>query len=99
MPELFFNEMLSVLARLVGKDGVALRAHLDALQNLGFQRIGNGRELLAAAAEIAAAHRVTGYDAVYAACARLTGGCWLTADGKAHRRIQSLRISKVVCRG
>ena len=97
VPELFFNEMLAVLTRLVGRDDAPVRSHMEALQDLGLERIGNGRELLARAAEISCAHRVTGYDAVYAASADLVGGCWLTADERAHRRIRHLRISKLVC--
>lgn len=97
VPELFFNEMLSVLARLLGNDSASLRGYLDALQDLGFERIGNGRELLARAADLACAYRLTGYDAVYAASAQLVGGHWLTADARAHKKIQRLRISKVVC--
>jgi predicted nucleic acid-binding protein len=98
VPELFFNEMLAVLARLVGEDAGALHGHLDALQDLGLERIGNGRDLLARAAELACGYGLTGYDATYAASAALTGGCWLTADMKAHRKIQRLRISRAVCR-
>jgi predicted nucleic acid-binding protein len=97
VPELFFNEMLAVLTRLLSRDDAAVRSYLDALQDLGFERLGNGRTLLARAAELACAHGVTGYDAIYAASADLTGGCWLTADGRAHRRIRRLRISKLVC--
>jgi predicted nucleic acid-binding protein len=97
VPELFFNEMLAVLTRLVGRDGATVCSYLDALQDLGFERLGNGRKLLARAAELACAHHLTGYDAVYAASAQLLGGCWLTADGKAHRRIRRLRLSKLVC--
>jgi predicted nucleic acid-binding protein len=97
VPELFFAEMLAVLVRLLGDDGAAVREFIDALQDLGFERIGQGRELLARAADLACAHGLTGYDAVYAASAQLTGGLWLTADQKAHRRIQRLHISKAVC--
>ncbi len=97
VPELFFNEMLAVLARLVGNDRNALREYLDALQDLGLARIGNGREILSRAAELACRHGLSGYDAVYAATAQLTTGCWLTADIRAHRKIQRLRISKPVC--
>lgn len=97
VPELFFSEMLAVLVRLLGRDDAAVRRYLDALQDLGFERIGNGRELLARAAELACAHGLTGYDAVYAASAQLIGGYWLTADVKAHRKIRHLRISKAVC--
>jgi predicted nucleic acid-binding protein len=97
VPELFFNEMLAVLARLLADDSVSLRSYVDALQDLGFERIGNGRELLASAAELACGYRLTGYDAIYAASAKLIGGLWLTADARAHKKIQRLRISKAVC--
>jgi predicted nucleic acid-binding protein len=97
VPELFFNEMLAVLTRLLGRDAAAVRRYLDALQDLGFERIGNGRDLLACAADLACAHGLTGYDALYAASAQLTGGRWLTADLKAHRKVRHLRISKAVC--
>ena len=97
VPELFFNEMLAVLTRLLSRDAAAVRQYLDDLQDLGFERIGNGRELLTSAAALACAHGLTGYDAVYAASAQLTGGCWLTADLKAHRKVRHLRISKAVC--
>jgi predicted nucleic acid-binding protein len=97
VPELFFNEMLAVLVRLLGDDGTAVRAYLEALQDLGFARIGNGRDLLATAAELACRYGLTGYDSIYAASAQLTGGCWLTADARAHKRIQRLRISRVTC--
>ena len=99
VPEPFFDEMLAVLARLAGRDAAAVRSYLDALQDLGFERIGNGRELLACAADLACGHGLTGYDALYAASAKLTGGCWLTADDRAHRKIRHLRLSKLVCQG
>ena len=89
--------MLAVLARLLGRDTAALQRYLNDLQDLGFERIGNGREFLTRAADLACAQGLTGYDAVYAASAQLTGGCWLTADLKAHRKVRHLRISKAVC--
>lgn len=97
VPELFFNEMLAVLVRLLGNDDAALRLYLEALQDLALERIGNGRDLLARAGELACKYGLGGYDAVYAASAQLTAGCWLTADLRAHRKIQRLRISKAVC--
>jgi predicted nucleic acid-binding protein len=97
VPELFFNEMLAVLTRLLGDDVIATRRYLDALQDLGLERIGNGRDLLGRAADLACSHGLTGYDATYAACAALTSGCWLTADLRAHRKVQRLRISRAVC--
>jgi predicted nucleic acid-binding protein len=97
VPELFFNEMLAVLVRLLGDDGAAVRSYIDALQDLGFERIGNGRDLLTRAADLACRYALTGYDATYAASAQLARGTWLTADLRAHRKIQRLRISKAVC--
>jgi predicted nucleic acid-binding protein len=97
VPELFFNEMLAVLVRLLGTDAEAVKLSLETLQGLGFERIGNGGELLARAAELAFEYGLSGYDAVYAACAQLTGACWLTADLRAHRKVEALKISRAVC--
>jgi len=96
VPELFFNEMLTVLARLTSSV-TALRTHMEGLQGLGFERVGNGRELLSEAAGFVTRHRLSGYDAIYAGCARLTGGIWLTADARAHRRLQKQKISRLIC--
>lgn len=70
-----------------------------AIQDLGMERIGNGRELLSVAGDLACRHGLGGYDSIYAACARLVGGEWITADEKAHRRIRGLRLSKAVRTG
>src|SRR4029453_10585250 len=40
-----------------------------------------------------------GRDAIYAASADLVGGHWVTADLRAHRRIERLRISPAACQG
>ena len=40
VPELFFNEMLAVFARLAGNDAAAVGSYMEALQDLGFERIG-----------------------------------------------------------
>ena len=95
VPELFFNEMLSVLCRLLDSPAVVID-YMDALQDLGLHRIGNGRELLAAAAELSKAFSITGYDAVYAAAAKLTGGVWITADQNAHSRLSPTGLSQAL---
>ena len=74
VPELFFNEMLAVLARLAGNDAAAVGSYMEALQNLGFERIGNGRELLGCAADLACAYRLTGYDMPRAPSSREAAG-------------------------
>ena len=95
VPELFYAEMLSVLCRLVSKDS-DIKAHFEALEQLGIERIGQGHSVMRRAIEIAAGYKLTGYDAIYAATADLCGGIWITADLKAHRKIASLKISKLL---
>jgi|SRR5579871_1661582 len=95
VPELFFNEMLSVLCKL--ESNVShIKRYLYILENLGLHRLGNGSELLNTAAQIALKHKITGYDAIYAACAQVMEGLWVTADIKAHKRIAILNISIVL---
>ena len=93
VPELFFNEILSVFCRLLDSPQ-EIHGYMEIIQELGFMRLGNGRECLATAVEIAKKYNLRGYDAVYAANARLVDGLWLTADKKAHQKISSLNISK-----
>jgi predicted nucleic acid-binding protein len=95
VPELFFNEMLAVLGRLL-KEELPLLKCLNLLQDLGLERLGNGRELITTATHFITKRGLTGYDAIYAACAKLTGGIWLTADEKAHHKIKSLGISQLI---
>jgi predicted nucleic acid-binding protein len=97
VPDLFFNEMLAVLTRLASPDSSLVREYLDALQDLGIERFGNGRELLDCAADLACALGLTGYDAVYLAAAKLAEGCWITADARAHHKVRDRRLAKLVC--
>ena len=90
VPELFFCEMLSVLCRLT-RDARHVREYMDALQDLGLERVGHGRVLLGHAAKLACRYRLRGYDAIYLATAELCGGTWLTADHKAARQLHSNR--------
>jgi predicted nucleic acid-binding protein len=95
VPELFFNEMLAVFCRILN-DETQIKRYIYLLENLGFHRIGNGGELLKKAADIAVNHKLTGYDAIYAASASLINGTWVTADAKAHKRVASLKISAIL---
>lgn len=95
VPELFFNEMTAVLCKLFST-AAEICSYLDILQNLGWQRLGNGRKCLHLATELAKRHHLTGYDAIYAANAKLANGVWLTADAKAHKAIASLKISRLI---
>lgn len=87
VPELFFNEMLAVLCRLES-DPRQVSSYIGTLGELGFERFGNGARLLQEAAELALNYKISGYDAVFAASAKLLSGFWLTADDVAVRKLK-----------
>lgn len=95
VPELFFNEMLSVFCRLLS-EAQLIEDYLNALQDLGMARLGNGRQALSEAIALAKNFGLTGYDAIYAANAKLVNGLWLTADAAAHRKIAKLGVSHLL---
>jgi len=85
-----------IYAPVLSNDETEVRSHLRSFESLGLTRIGNGSELLAIAAKIAVQHKLTGYDAIYAATAKLVGTKWLTADKRAHKRIAPMGISRAL---
>lgn len=95
VPELFFVEMLSVLSKMTASEE-QLKELMGILEDLGLARLGLGHETLARAAELAYSWGLSAYDAVYAATADLLGGLWLTADARAHEKIASLGISRLL---
>ncbi len=95
VPELFFVEMLSVLSRMC-ESQEELKRLLGLLEDLGFARLALGHEMLARAAELTCSWGLSAYDSVYAATADLLGGMWLTADARAHEKIASLGISRLL---
>ena len=86
VPELFFNEVLTVLCR-VGDHVQNVIMDIDRMENLGLNRVGNGHELLEETVRSSKKYHLTGYDALYVATAKLMKGVWLTADYKAYKRI------------
>lgn len=97
VPELFFCEMVAVLCRL-SKDSDKVTHYLNLLENLGFHRIGHGSELLTAAIELSCTQGLSGYDAIYAATAKLISGVWLTADERAHKKMGDKAVSVLLDR-
>jgi predicted nucleic acid-binding protein len=95
VPELFYNEMLAVLCRLLD-DSAQVNSYLYILEQLGFYRLGNGNELLTTAAQLAVKYQLSGYDAIYAASAKTINATWVTADQRAHKRIAALKISALL---
>jgi predicted nucleic acid-binding protein len=58
------------------------------VEELGIPRVGNGHELMRAAAGVPCDWGLSGYDATYVALAQLTGGKWLTADARAAKKVR-----------
>jgi predicted nucleic acid-binding protein len=95
VPELFFNEMLAVLCRLLNHSS-EIKEYMHNLEQLGWERIGNGSQLLEKAAELAKEFHLSGYDAVFAASAALVEGVWLTADEIAARKLRGRKFVKLL---
>lgn len=95
VPELFYNEMLSVLCRLLSSES-EINGHLRSLQEMAWTRVGHGRDLLETAVHFSKHHGLRGYDAIYAATAKLLKGSWVTADAEAHHKIHKLGLSRLV---
>lgn len=95
VPEFFYIEMMSVMTRLVSDQNV-LDSIVDDLYNLGFMQLRVGAKLLKVASQISRATGISGYDALYAACAKSVKGKWLTADRKAHRKVAELKVSSIL---
>lgn len=95
VPELFFAEMLHVLGK-VFKNKEKVKESLLILENLGFERVGLGHELLELAAELSQRCKIGGYDAIYVACAQLLDGQWLTFDHQAHKKLAGFNLSKAL---
>jgi len=93
VPDLFYLEMMSVLVRLIERPA-ELDQVISDLFDLGMIQVRVGAKLLKEASEIGLTYKLSGYDAVYAACARALGGRWLTADHKAHQKVAALEVSQ-----
>ena len=92
VPELFAFEVFSVLHRLhPAADEVYREGVIPILQG-GVSRYPMTPDLAEKAADFVKMG-LTGYDAAYAALARMNDGLWLTFDQKAHKRIRSTRVS------
>ena len=94
VPELFMYELLSVLCRRFRQVGDAQRA-IARLGRIGLRRVRIDERLARTAVRLAYRHRLTGYDAAYAALATELSATWLTLDEKVHQRLESLGISRL----
>lgn len=94
VPELFSYELLAVLCRRM-KQARDVQAAMDRTGRLGLRHVRLDARLLRRATRLAFDHRLTGYDACYAALALEMGGTWVTFDVAAHERLAPLGISRV----
>lgn len=93
VPELFFYEVLSVLARRLPEPGSAADA-VERLMALGLDRVALDMDAARRAETIARDYGLTGYDASYAALAESLGVEWWTFDDEARERIAPLGVAK-----
>lgn len=96
VPELFMAECIAVLSRLQGATAGGVQTMIADLLSLGIQRVGHGSDLLEQAAVFAVEWDLSGYDAIYVALAALTDSVWLTADGRAARRVKRKALVRVL---
>ena len=94
-PLLFIYEVHAALCQRLA-DKARIDGCMEVLFALGVHLVRPDRALLAAASQLARAHRLTGYDAAYVAVARHLRGRWLTFDAPACRRLSSTRLARLL---
>lgn len=92
VPELFAFEVFSVIHRLHPNGAEAFSQVMIPILQCGLLRQPMTEELSRAATPFVRSG-LTGYDASYAALAKVLEGRWLTYDRKAHRLIQRFNLS------
>lgn len=94
VPELFIYELTAVLCRRLRQARDVGRA-MDRFTRFGVRRIPLDGKTLRRAVRMAFDHRLTAYDAAYAALAIEIGGEWLTFDEAAARRLAGLDVCRI----
>lgn len=93
VPELFFFELWSVLYRLIPSANLSrTQEKFFNLCNCGVERHPFSETLAQSSIEFIQ-RGLSGYDATYAGLAKLMNGKWITADVKAHRKIEDFKVS------
>lgn len=95
VPDLFYCEMLNVFCKAFSS-AAEVYDNLITLHEFGMRFLPTGRNTLSQAAYLAKNYGLSGYDSIYAANAKLTGGKWITADERSHKKIQKLKISSLL---
>lgn len=87
VPAFFFYEISAVLTRRSKFDKKMVKESLTALYQMGIATVDLGEELTQKALDIACKYKISFYDAIYVALARMMKCTWLTADQKALNRL------------
>lgn len=95
VPELFYFELAHVFNSAVFHPTVEEEKILEYIWTCGIQRFSMTPEL---AAYIRSFQKMglSGYDAAFVAVARMVKGTWVTFDRKAHKRVASLKLSRLL---
>lgn len=87
VPDFFFHELTAVCIRKTGYEKKLVLEYLNTVYQMGITKIDLGEELSQEAINLACDYKISFYDAIYVALARLMKGIWLTADKKALHKL------------
>lgn len=90
-PPLLLTEVVHVLARKSARDERFVAQAVGVLLRLGLRTIALSEPALARAVHWSCGG-LSGYDATYLALAEDLGGCWVTSDARAARRVRSQHL-------
>ncbi|MBK6846191.1 MAG: type II toxin-antitoxin system VapC family toxin [Proteobacteria bacterium] len=91
IPPLLLTEAVHVLARKSARDERFVAQAVGVLLRLGLRTIALSEPALARAVHWSC-RGLSGYDATYLALAEDLGGCWVTSDARAARRVRSSHL-------
>jgi predicted nucleic acid-binding protein len=98
IPELFGFEVLSVLARLHPEPYEAFTTAVTPVLQCGILRYPLTEAIVRRSFRFTE-QGLTGYDAGYAALAEELGGCWITFDGKAVKKLGGRKLAVDLFKG
>ena len=95
VPELFFFELANIFNRLLPQASVEQKSLFENLFDLGLTRFSLTAELFRELRYFQSLG-LSGYDASYVALAKSVEGQWVTFDAKAHKKIATLKLSRLL---
>lgn len=95
VPELFYFELVHIFNMAFPEPSFTDLSLLDTLFKMGIVRLSMTEELSQGIRHFQKMG-LSGYDAAYVAVARMVKGTWVTFDRKAHKRVASLKLSRLL---